>query len=96
MIVKCVNFYIKAEYREKFIEATLENQKKSKKEKGIICFEFFQCPEDSTKFLLYEGYESEEAMDEHLRTEHFNNWINTVEEWFLIPREKNIYIPINN
>jgi autoinducer 2-degrading protein len=94
MIVKHVTFYIKTEYINKFIEATLENQKNSRLEEGIKCFDFFQSTDDLTKFLLYEGYECEEAMEEHLKTEHFKKWINTVEDWFLIPRERSIYIPI--
>lgn len=94
MIAKNVTFYIKSEYIEQFIEMTLENQKNSRMEKGIICFDFFQCADDKEKFLLYEGYKSEEAMEDHLKTEHFIKWIDNVEKWFSKPREKVIYIPI--
>lgn len=94
MIVKSVTFYVKAEHIKEFIEATKENQNNSLKEKGIICFDFFQCKDEPTKFLLYEGYKSEDDVNEHLKTEHFNKWINTVEKWFLSPRDKATYIPV--
>ncbi|QAA34486.1 putative quinol monooxygenase [Clostridium manihotivorum] len=94
MIVKSVTFDVKPEYIDKFIEATLENQKGSLEEKGVISFDFLQSADETGKFLLYEVYESEEAMEGHLKTEHFNKWINTVEEYFFSPREKTIFIPI--
>jgi (4S)-4-hydroxy-5-phosphonooxypentane-2,3-dione isomerase len=94
MIVKSVTIYVKQSNIKEFIEATVENQKNSRKEKGIENFEFFQCKDDPAKFLLYEVYKSEEAIDEHLRTEHFKKWINTVEQYFSGPRDRATYIPI--
>lgn len=95
MILKNVMFYIKPENITEFVEATLENQRNSKKEKGIVSFDFFQCEDDPTKFLLYEGYKSEEDINAHLETEHFKKWINTVEQCFSSPREKVTYIPVS-
>ncbi|GKU27045.1 putative quinol monooxygenase [Clostridium folliculivorans] len=95
MIVKSVTFYIKPEYVKEFIEATLENQRNSIKEKGIKAFDFLQDSENESKFLLYEVYESDDAMEEHLETEHFKKWINTVEGYFLNPRERSVYIPVS-
>lgn len=51
MIVKSVTLYVKTEHIKEFIEATKENQNNSLKEKGIICFDFFQCKDDSTKIF---------------------------------------------
>ncbi|MFT8352047.1 putative quinol monooxygenase [Clostridium saccharoperbutylacetonicum] len=95
MIVKSVTLYVKREHIKEFIEATIENQNNSLKEKGIICFDFFQCKDDSTKFLLYEGYKSEDDINEHIETQHFKKWINTVEQWFSSPRDKATYIPVS-
>lgn len=95
MIVKSVIFYIKAEHTKEFIEATIENKNNSIKEKGIVHFDFLQCKDDETKFLLYEGYKSKNDVNEHLETEHFKKWINTVEQWFSSPRDKDTYIPVH-
>lgn len=95
MIVKSVTFYVKTEHRKEFIEATIENQNNSRKEKGIISFDFFQCKDDPTKFLLYEVYKAEEDINTHLETKHFKKWINTVEHWFLGPRDRATYIPVS-
>lgn len=94
MIVKSVTIYIKPENIKEFIEATIENQQNSRKEKEIDCFDFFQCKDDPTKFLLYEVYQSEKGIDAHLKTEHFKKWINTVDQYFSSPRDKATYIPV--
>jgi Uncharacterized conserved protein len=94
MIVKSVTLYVKNENIKEFIEATIENQSNSLKEKGVIQFEFFQCKDDPTKFLLYECYESEDDINNHMETKHFKKWINTAEKWFSNPRDKVTYIPI--
>jgi len=96
MIIKSVTIYVKAEKIKEFIEVTIENQNNSIKEKGIISFDFFQCKDDSTKFLLHEVYKSENDINEHMETEHFKKWINTVEQWFSNPRDKATYIPISS
>ncbi|MDP4145919.1 MAG: putative quinol monooxygenase [Bacillota bacterium] len=96
MIVKSVTFHVKTEYIEEFIEATLENQENSRKEEGILGFDFLQCTDEPTKFLLYESYKAEEDMDKHLETEHFKKWISIVEPYFIAPREKVAYVPVNS
>lgn len=95
MIVKSVTLYVKQSHINEFIEATLDNQRSSRKEKGIGCFDFFQCKDDPTKFLLHEIYSSQEAVDEHLETEHFKRWANTVEEYFSKPRDRVIYVSVS-
>lgn len=95
MIVKNVTFHIKSENINEFIEATIENRDNSRKEEGIVCFDFLQCKDEPNKFLLYEGYKSEKAMEDHLETEHFKKWIDTVEDYFLSPRDKVIYTDFN-
>ncbi|EHJ00806.1 Antibiotic biosynthesis monooxygenase [Clostridium sp. DL-VIII] len=95
MIVKNVTFYIKSEHIKEFIEATVENQQNSIKEEGIVSFDFLQCKDDQTKFLLYESYKSEEDINKHLETEHFKKWIKVVEQWFSSPRDRVTYIPVS-
>jgi (4S)-4-hydroxy-5-phosphonooxypentane-2,3-dione isomerase len=95
MIVKSVTFYVKTEHTKEFIEATIENQNNSINENGIICFDFFQCKDDPTKFLLHEGYKSQDDINKHLETKHFKKWIDTVEPWFSSPRDRATYIPVS-
>ena len=87
MIVTCVTVYVKKEYLQDFISATLENHKNSIKEEGNLRFDFLQCNNDSTRFFLYEAYISEEASNKHKTTVHYLKWRDTVKDWMEKPRE---------
>ncbi|GKX67408.1 putative quinol monooxygenase [Inconstantimicrobium mannanitabidum] len=95
MILKNVTFYIKPDYINKFIDATIENQKSSLLESGVESFDFLQCQNDPTIFILNEGYKSEEDLNKHLETDHFKKWMNEVEKYFAKEREKVNYIPVS-
>ncbi len=87
MIVTIVNVWVKPEYREEFIKATIENHKNSILEKGNLRFDFLQDKNDPLKFTLYEAYESEEAAKAHKETSHYKKWKETVENFMARPRE---------
>ena len=95
MIVKSITLYVKPEHVKEFIDATIENQSHSIQEKGIRCFDFFECKDDPNKFLLYEVYESENDINEHAKTEHYTKWIGAVEQWFSSPRDRGTYVPVS-
>jgi (4S)-4-hydroxy-5-phosphonooxypentane-2,3-dione isomerase len=96
MLAKSVTFYVKEESVNEFIEATLENQRNSRKEEEIEVFDFFQCKDDPTKFLLHEVYKSQQGIDDHLKTEHFKKWFNTVQPYFSRPRDGVVYVPVTS
>lgn len=76
-----------------FIAATKENRRNSLQEEGIERFDLFQCRDDSSKFVLYEVYSSQQAMDDHLKTAHFQTWSESVSPYFAKPVDRAIYIP---
>ncbi len=43
----------------------------SKAEKGVIFYEIFQYKDNPRKFMAYESWESEEALEGHKSTEHY-------------------------
>lgn len=87
MIVTCVTVYVKNDYLQDFIEATMENHKNSIKEEGNIRFDFLQCENDCTRFFLYEVYKSKEASIFHKTTSHYLKWRDTVASMMAKPRE---------
>jgi len=91
MIIKIVNMFIKEERIDAFIEATIENQKNSIKEDGVIRFDVLQCKDDPSSFMFYEVYKNEEAVYEHTKTKHFNIWNDEVTHWFSKPRDRTLY-----
>jgi autoinducer 2-degrading protein len=87
MIATLVHVYVKEEYIDQFIEATLENHRASIQEPGNLRFDVLQDDENPAKFTLYEAYESEEAAAAHKKTEHYKKWKETVADWMDKPRE---------
>ena len=43
----------------------------TRKEKGCICYNLHQSGEDKAKFMFYEQWASQAALDEHMQSDHF-------------------------
>jgi (4S)-4-hydroxy-5-phosphonooxypentane-2,3-dione isomerase len=87
MVLTCVHVYVKKEFVNDFIQATLKNCQETRKEKGNIRFEILQLDDFSQKFVLYEAFESEEAAAFHKTTPHYLIWRDTVQDWMEQPRQ---------
>ncbi len=87
MIVTTVTIYVLPEHVDGFICATIENHRASIGEPGNLRFDFLQCVNDHTRFLLYEAYESPEAAARHKEAEHYIKWRDMVAPWMAKPRE---------
>jgi autoinducer 2-degrading protein len=87
MRVTCVTVYVKKEFVDAFVAATVENHKGSVKEAGCLRFDVLGHSEDPCRFMLYEAYESDEAAAAHKQTAHYLKWKDTVAGWMAQPRE---------
>ena len=87
MITTFVHVWVKEEYIVDFIEATIENHKKSVQEPGNLRFDVLQDAEDPKKFTLYEAYESDEAAAAHKQTDHYLTWREKVADMMAQPRK---------
>jgi quinol monooxygenase YgiN len=94
MLIYCVTIYVKPEYRDEFIEATLVNARSTRKEPTNIRFDFLECVDDPNRFFLYEVYR-DGGVEAHKATAHYKKWRETVEEMMAEPRQgvqhKNIF-----
>lgn len=87
MVVTCVYVFVKAEHVEDFITATRLNHQNSVQEPENLRFDVLQDPEDATKFMLYEAYESADGAAAHKQTSHYLTWRETVADWMAKPRQ---------
>jgi (4S)-4-hydroxy-5-phosphonooxypentane-2,3-dione isomerase len=87
MIVTIVHVHVKPEFIRDFINATKENHENSVKEPGNFRFDVLQDETEPTKFVLYEAYDSIEAVAAHKEKPHYLKWRDTVAPWMLKPRE---------
>ncbi len=91
MHIRIATFYIKQEHVSSFIETTLENQRNSRQEPGVITFDFQQGADDPARFVLYEVFRDDAAFEYHKTTDHFKKWIAAVPDMFAKPRDLALY-----
>jgi autoinducer 2-degrading protein len=96
MFIACVTVYVKSEYRNAFIEATLENARNTRQnEPNNLRFDVLECLDDPNRFFIYEVFTDEAGSSNHKETNHYKKWRTTVEEMMAKPREgvlhKNIF-----
>ena len=87
MIATCVFIHVKPESLAEFIKASEANHLESVKEPGNFRFDITQQADDQCRFLLYEAYESEEAVAAHKNTVHYLKWRKTVQDMMAEPRK---------
>jgi len=74
MIVRVIDVHVNPEAVSEFEAITLENQRGSLAEAGILRFDVLSDVDRPGEYVLYEVYENEEAIDAHKTTEHYKKW----------------------
>ena len=87
MVVYLVKIHVKTGSETPFIEATHLNREDTRKEEGNVQFDLSQEVENRDVFILYEVYESEDAVTAHKKTPHYLKWRETVAPMMKKPRE---------
>jgi (4S)-4-hydroxy-5-phosphonooxypentane-2,3-dione isomerase len=87
MYVVAVTVFVKPDYVQQFIEATLDNARNTRREPTNVRFDVLQAEDDPNRFLLYEVYHAKEDFARHQQTEHYLRWKSTVAEWMAQPRQ---------
>jgi autoinducer 2-degrading protein len=87
MYVVAVTVFVKPESTQRFIEATLDNARNTRKEPGNVRFDVLQAEEDANRFMLYECYHTKDDVARHQQTEHYLRWKQTVADWMALPRQ---------
>ena len=86
MIVTCVYVNVKPEFLGEFIESIREKHRGTVMEPGNIRFDVLQQGDDPCRFMIYEVFESDEAVAAHKETAHYRRWRDKVTEWMAEPR----------
>jgi autoinducer 2-degrading protein len=86
MYVVSVTVFVKPEFVEPFIEATMDNATNTRREPANVRFDVSQAEEDRTRFLLYEVYRDKAGFTAHQQTEHYLRWKAKVADWMAQPR----------
>lgn len=94
MLINLVHVFIKPECLAEFLAATRLNHEGSRRENGNRRFDVVQAKDDPNHFVLYEVFESAEAIDHHRQTPHYHAWKKTVEPMMAKPRESAMHLPV--
>ncbi len=77
-----VTIQIKPEFRERFMEAMLDDARGSiQNEPGCLRFDVVQDQEDPNKIHLYEVYVDDAAIEAHRQAPHYTKWREIVKDW---------------
>ncbi len=87
MYVVSVTVFVKEPMVERFIEATLDNARNTRKEQGNVRFDVSRCADEPNRFLLYEVYRTPEDFKAHQQTEHYLRWKDGVADFMAQPRQ---------
>jgi len=75
MIVQVVYLEVQTDKMESFLAEVLANAQASRGEAGVIQFDVIQQIDDPSRFMLYEVYQDEAALEAHRHTPHFKQWV---------------------
>ncbi|QCX33189.1 antibiotic biosynthesis monooxygenase [Caloramator sp. E03] len=63
----------------------------TRKEEGCITYELFQDEKDSSILCMIEEWESREALDKHLNSQHFKRIVPNIKKYMIKETELNVY-----
>jgi len=75
MLIILVSLVVKLEQLDAFLLATLEMGHASLKESGMRRLEVLRQEEDSTRFIVYEAFNTRADYELHLSTDHRKQWL---------------------
>lgn len=74
--------------RKPLIDAATELVEFSLKDKGCIGYDLYASTTEDDRFLIYETWESEDALKAHMESEHFKRLVPRLEELSTMTMEK--------
>jgi quinol monooxygenase YgiN len=84
-------FFIKADKVADFVASAKTVIEQSRAEEGNVSYSLFQDPEDATKFLFFEVWKNQAAIDTHFATAHFIKFSETAKDLISQPADITVY-----
>lgn len=85
-----------AHFKQAFIDQFNQVAKTVRKEEGCLEYELFMKDSLTTELFLFERWESQEALDAHLKTEYMERFFVKTREWFDTDNEIKTYQVVTN
>lgn len=91
MLIQMVSIKVKEGHAAEFLEAFRINYEGTRKEPGNLRFDVLRDPQDENTFLIYEVFQSAEALEDHRKTEHYKECVRIIDPILAGPRTKLYY-----
>ena len=91
MVAVLVYLQVKTGSLDQFIAETKANARNSRQEPGVVRFDVIQQVDDPSRFVLFELYRDEQAIEAHRATAHYAKWRDAVPAFLVIERTRTIY-----
>jgi autoinducer 2-degrading protein len=91
MVAVVVHLQVKPESLEQFVAETKMNARSSRIEPGVVRFDVIQQVDDPSRFVLFELYRDEQAIEAHRGTAHYAKWRDAVPAFLVTERTRTIY-----
>ena len=91
MITQLVCLVVSPENLDALVREAVENARQSLLEGGVRRFDVLQQVDNPTQLVLYEVYDSTEALESHRQTTHFKRWQEKALPLLSKPRERTLY-----
>lgn len=89
--VTFVHVHVLEGSEDAFLSASRRNAENSRREAGVTRFDVLQQIDDPTRFVLVEGYVSEDAVTAHRQTAHYAAWRAAADPMMAEPRAATRY-----
>ena len=91
MIVLKVDMVVKPGTEEKCTELIRKLHEHSRKEPGCVQYAGHQSMEDPRRFMFYEVYKDQAALDAHRNSPHFKQYVNGGLDTIMESRSRELY-----
>lgn len=75
MLIQVVYLEVQTDKLEAFLAEARANVQASRAEAGVTQFDLLQQSDSPHRFMLYEVYRDEAALEAHRQTPHFQRWV---------------------
>jgi autoinducer 2-degrading protein len=91
MFVQFVHIRVKPDKISEFLDVFRVNFEGTSREPGNFRFDVLQDPEDDTHYVIYEVFDTAEAVDDHRKTAHYKATTEKLESLMTAPRTKDYF-----
>lgn len=95
MYVIVVQLRVRPDRVQDFLELTLDNATKSRKEPGCVRFDVLRHETETDRFVFYEVYRTPADHKAHQGTEHYLRWKEKVPDLLAEPRSSGRYLNVS-